>query len=293
MSNPVIKSPYPQILTGTTAPTMTPSFIGQEYYNTADGSMYKAMGTSGYWNWGMVGRGSLSEFNKNTIPGIFAWYDANELSTITLDSSSRVIYWKDKSGKGKDLIKTTGGGMDPVYAPTYEENGINNKYSVFFNGALTKRLYTAEFSVVAQPFTWVIVTRQTNVTTSGLQTIHDGAYNPNPSGARNVLNKQNGSINVTMYAGGDVDAGNALTTFPEIRFSCYNGASSYHIKNNGNKTTINPGAESLAGIMIGTDINLDGPGYFHLGEMIIYNRALSDNEIDIVRTYLNNKYAIY
>lgn len=278
------------VITGNGAPTTIPKFTGQIYRDNTTGSMYIASDTNGSYNWAFIGKGSTSEFTKDTIPGIFAWYDANELSTITLDSSSRVIYWKDKSGKGKDLIKTTGGGMDPVYAPTYEENGINNKYSVFFNGALAKRLFTAEFSVVAQPFTWVTVTRQTNVTTSGEQTIHDGAYS---TSCRNVLYKQNGAINLNMYAGGGVSVGNALTTDPEIRFSCYNGASSYHIKNNDSKTTGNPGTQPLRGIMVGADVNSLLPGYFHLGEMIIYNRALSDSEIDIVRTYLNNKYTVY
>ncbi len=46
---------------------------------------------------------------------IVAWYDASDLSTLVIDSSSRVSDWKDKSGLGNHATQGTAGNR-PYYA---------------------------------------------------------------------------------------------------------------------------------------------------------------------------------
>lgn len=277
MSNPVIKSPYPQILTGTTAPTMTPSFIGQEYYNTADGSMYKAMGTSGYWNWGMVGRGSLSEFNKDTIPGIFAWWKAD--SGVTKDAGNAVTTWADTIN-GWQLTNT--GGTD---RPLWEETKYNNKPGITFDGS--NDYLSLDTSDTGTSWTYFTVF-SINTTYTDQRII----VSPNTRYRRiGVIDNPS-----KLYIGDSEYAARFSYTInvPILGVLRSQGTTLFGRYNNDSESTI------LTGYTITLDaLRLGGywSGGYHCNgtvcEHIIYNASLTEENIQKVMAYLNNKYAIY
>jgi len=60
-------------------------------------------------------------FNPKTVTGLYAWYDASDASTITLNGSS-VSQWSDKSGNGRNLVQATA-----LNQPEYVSNGLNGK----------------------------------------------------------------------------------------------------------------------------------------------------------------------
>lgn len=277
MSNPVIKSPYPQILTGTTAPTMAPSFIGQEYYNTADGSMYKAMGTSGYWNWGMVGRGSLSEFNKDTVDNIFAWWEAD--SGVTKDAGNLVSGWTDTIN-GWKLINS--GGTD---RPLWEGTKYNNKPGITFDGS--NDYLSLDTSDTGTSFTFLsVISINTTYTDLRILVDHGGP-------AKYVCAYKTPS---QFYIG---DAGyTAMGTYsintPYLIVGRSQGTNLYGRINDGSETLVKSGyTTTLAAMRFG---QYWSGGYHCNGtvcEHLIYNASLTEENIQKVMAYLNNKYAIY
>ena len=282
----------PNFINGVGAPSVTPQIIGQTYIDTSNRSVYIATATDGPWAWAYSGQGSLSSFTVSTIPGIFAWYDATNVSSITKDGSSRITSWNDISGNGRHLIyTTTTPAMDPTYSPVHTPNGINSNYTAFFDGALSKRMWTAGWTAVAQPFTWIIVIKPTNIGTGTWQVFHDGATAG--SSYRNAMMKDTGTTNGAMTAGTAATITPAFDNTSQIRISCFNGASSYHQKNNLAPMTVSVGTNSLGGIILGADYGVSSFAYSHIGEVIVYNRSLSTVELNTVLNYTNNKWGIY
>ena len=62
-----------------------------------------------------------------SLPGLVAWYDAQDASTITL-SGSFVTQWNDKSGHGYHVSQATAG-----YQPTLLSTGLNGKPVLHFD----------------------------------------------------------------------------------------------------------------------------------------------------------------
>eukprot|EP00962_Isochrysis_galbana_P043172 scaffold16362_cov165-Isochrysis_galbana.AAC.1 len=56
------------------------------------------------------------------------WYDADDSSTIVVDSLSRVSQWNDKSGNGYNVSQSTS-----ARQPSYVTNGVGGKASLSFN----------------------------------------------------------------------------------------------------------------------------------------------------------------
>lgn len=83
-----------------------------------------------------VYRGSeLKHFNPRSIPGIEAWWDAADASTVTLDGG-RVAALADKSGNDRHATNSTSGSTQPDYV-TAASNGRN---VARFDAASTQRL---------------------------------------------------------------------------------------------------------------------------------------------------------
>lgn len=66
-------------------------------------------------------RPRASGFNPKTIADLAGWWDANDSSTITLNSTT-VSEWKDKSGNGRHATQATAANQ-PVYS-TNQVNGL-------------------------------------------------------------------------------------------------------------------------------------------------------------------------
>ena len=64
-----------------------------------------------------------STFDPRRIPGLQAWYDAADSSSVTLDAG-RVSQWSDKSGNARHATNTTSGSTQPSYS-TAARNGLN------------------------------------------------------------------------------------------------------------------------------------------------------------------------
>lgn len=66
-------------------------------------------------------------YSPKEIAGLGAWYDAFDLSTLTLSPFNQVTGWADKSGNGFNLAQAT-----TARQPTYTTSGINGRPGVLF-----------------------------------------------------------------------------------------------------------------------------------------------------------------
>lgn len=267
-------TPTQSVLTGSGAPTMVPSFIGQEYVDTSNGNMYKAVGTSGSYNWAFIGQGGLSTFNKNSVPGLRFWVKSD--AGITKDAGNLVSNWNDQSDSGWHLAQATAGSK-----PLYVDNVINGLPVIRFDGSSD---YMNNVSLaINQPSTTFMV---------GNYIVVDATEDISMSCGTNsiVMNTAGGKFDT--YAGTHIGTYVADTN-KHIWIAVHNGASSKIITDQ-TTTTGNAGTANMAQIMIGW--YTAGGAYYaniNIGEILIYNSALSSTNMATVSAYLNNKWAIY
>jgi hypothetical protein len=72
--------------------------------------------------------GSLTgPFTPLSLSGLYQWFDAQDISTVTKDGSDYVTQWNDKSGNARHLTQTGTNG------PTYTANAINGGSAMVFS----------------------------------------------------------------------------------------------------------------------------------------------------------------
>lgn len=71
-------------------------------------------------------------FSPASISGIAWWLDAADSTSVTLDGSSNVSAWADKSGNGRSVVQAT-----VLSRPSYLTNQLNGLAGIKFNGSHT------------------------------------------------------------------------------------------------------------------------------------------------------------
>jgi len=263
-------------LTGTTAPTLTPSFIGQEYININTGSVYKAIGTSGSYNWAFIGKGALAAFNKDSISGLVGWHDFSDVSLMTL-SGTNILSIADKSDSAIALTRET------THISTYTEN-VQNGLSACLCG--TSSLYGATTVSYGTTFTRAVVIQPTGWGTGGYQVI----VGHNSIG---VVGKYAGNTNLHLYNGASATVTALTNTALYIIVAVFNGASSFCYVNGTKYTIATPGTSTLSRLNIGADYGVGEYFIGYLMETLTFSSVLNETECGVLNTYLNNKWAIY
>lgn len=272
---------------GLGAPNITPSYIGQEYYDLSTGSIYKAMGTNGKWNWAFLGRGSLSSFTKDTVSGLVGWFDTSDLTTVTKDSSDLVTVWYDKSGTNRNLNSVS------ATKPVWYENSINNLPGIFFGGS--SFIYGTSLSAINSSYqTLYVVVRPTAWSTGTYQNIITEAT---ASTTTFGLLKDTGNTNIYTYSYNvsQANSGSLTSSNNYIVGVKYNGSSGW-CSVNGSRTNITTGTTgSNDTTTLYVACNISGTQIYtgYVSEILIFNTILSDSDDTIVQTYLNNKWGIY
>jgi hypothetical protein len=236
-----------------------------------------------------------------SLSGLLAWYDAADLSTIT-SSSGNVSAWADKSGNGNTASQGTMADQ-PTYNPTYNSNRggitfgdsdeflsvstlqIPNNATVFIafeektqlsTGSVFKCFLASQeaamFDLLTDVDGYAFTLGRDGVDRYVAMTPVDGATSINTTFSTNARD-----VNVVFEYkkdGGD---------FEIFRDGGSLGSGS------GGQVTDTP----YTGYDIGNSLSAVGRSYRGtIMEIIIYSRALSDDERDSVRNYLNNKWGI-
>jgi hypothetical protein len=233
------------------------------------------------------------------VKNLALWYDASNSGSITLASSPLVTTWNDLSGNGETLSQAT-----TADQPTYLSNtGINSMGSVQFNGSSDFMLSNdTNFSRLLLPTSTAFIVEDPTTTTCA-SSIYSGPNDAGtiwyglliPCGASaeyfdmgndsSGQNRNNGAVVATgahLWMGDGTESGPATfnedgttlsanaTTTTVTSFSCPLDVGAWN-----NCTT------SAAGRFTGT-----------IGEIVIYNVALSQTNYQIVEGYLACKWGL-
>ena len=213
-------------------------------------------------------------FNPRRIAGLAAWFDAADSSTISLDGSSNVEEWRDKSGLSRHAAQTTAANR-PDYASTR-----NGRSVVTFAGN-PERMLTTSFTQ-NQPSTMFVVARWTAETALNRMAVTATSTN----GAA-VYRRSTG--NWGMFAGTELFSGTTDTNWHVVA-ATFNTTSSVLRVDASQLTSGNAGSLNVTqGLTIGSDTS-SGFLIGSIAEIIFYGGALSASSVSAVEKYLQKKW---
>lgn len=230
-------------------------------------------------------------FLPNSLSDGALWLDAAEIATIT-SSSGSVSQWDDKFPTANNATQGTG-----AEQPLTDTNTINSRNVITFDGSDDK-LDFPHITGLFDGFTAFIVLNSrasTGGDTFGFAISVNGATFGDGSENAPSINFSGGITQLNWQVS---DQSVSLTSFAEQPriMGCTSDGSNITYRTDGAQVTTDSGASSSEGSTASalggsptTSIN-----YFKgdVGEIIIYGRLLSTNEISAVELYLSNKWGI-
>jgi len=231
------------------------------------------------------------------MTNLLLWLDASDASTIT-SSGGAVSAWADKSGGGNNATQGTGS-----YQPTTGTTTLNGKNVLVFDG--TSDFMVSNCGVSSNAMTAFIVANKTAAgsasnTYSRVISMANSADGNDYSANRNILlaysQGLNAGFNPSVYA-----YCNGATHGVQNQ---YNQANSSALRVNGTSVTVYNNAASNTAtygsialnnnrVGIGNSFNGLADAYLngYVGEVLIYNVALSDLQVTNTLAYLKTKWA--
>jgi hypothetical protein len=236
-----------------------------------------------------------STFDPRIIPGCTLWLDAADESSVTL-SGSNVTSWRDKSTTGNNATASSNW-------PTYlsATSGQNNKRVISFVSASTQSftLTASSMPIGTSAFTMFIASKPTS--NANLNVIMWGNNGIASQGIFMRYTSAFGSPGIGFAPGTTAnqttDSTTLLNTFNVFSGTCSGGASSLLVgwrsgnpfNSAGTTYSSNIGtAGAFIGRTIGASQYLNGT----IGEIIIYNSALSTTDRQQVEGYLTWKWGV-
>ena len=236
----------------------------------------------------MLSNNIIFRRNRFTTTGLQLWLDAALPSTVIRDGLDKVSQWNDKSGRGRNCVQATAAAQ-----PTFQATGIAGLPAVNFDGVddfLPFSDQTLSY-IASSSFTVIYVASKP----ANANTYVIGGTN---SGTRNNLIAGYVSSNTFKFGFGNDDQ-NAIVPVgtvgtPEIYTLVYSNAdNSRRVRRNGTDVAVGAssgGLTSMTGQVIGRYSAAFGS--FKLGELLIYNRALTVGEYISIERDLISKWAI-
>ncbi|MBC8738489.1 LamG domain-containing protein [Paraburkholderia sp. UCT31] len=245
-------------------------------------------------------------FNPRAIPGLVAWLDASDASTLS-GSGNAVTQWLDKSGNGNNAVNAVSGTQ-----PLYSSTGFQGKGGVAFSRANSQFLEMAATATMR--------TTQVDTFVAGAMTA---------SGANSTLisaqTTNNGNVPVYAWYLGQNDVGGSFPVDNGIAFNIGAGTTNYFEEPGTATSALNinslwegsygggsiqvaqngqmySASQSVAMAPVNYPIEIGRPyagannAYFLdgvIGEIAIYNRPLTAAERSRLNHYFGKKWSLY
>ncbi len=222
--------------------------------------------------------------SPSDLTGLFLWLDASDTSVNNIQQAGGLVsQWSDKSGNGNHAIQTTSS-LKPVTG-TATINGLNTIVSDGVDDALV--LPSAIYNLPLGNNTVFCVFAKTSTSNSLARPIAGangsfrwGVYADTANGGIGFINRPNGNYHPT-------DPWTNSTS--PVLFVGYKNGSTLSAAVDSVGTTNSAGSEdSLTSAAVFGGSATSGK----IGEIIVYNRALSGAEISRIRSYLSAKWGI-
>lgn len=227
-------------------------------------------------------------------------------SAVTYNGSNQVSAWNDVSGNGNHVTQT-----NSINQPIYQTNVINNKPSVYFDGANGKYFMnnTTSNLVNSGLARTVFVSGRRDCKTHGSGVVGGSLFTFRRSGLINTLSLGANSPGTSVYVYSDNNgignnnasiAASVLDTIQQnfvVTYDVPAAGSQLKVRMNKIIQTVNQGSGSITsetgatGFTIGDredQADLDWSGW--INEVIVFNRSLTLNEIKTLENYLAKKY---
>ena len=219
--------------------------------------------------------------DPRSISGLFAWWDASANSTIT-SSSGLVSSLADRSGNGRNAAQSTG-----VNQPSL---GLVNARQALVTDAGKGLIAATTYTITAQS-TFAVFKADSYLSFGRVlvqeSDTENAVYIP-------LLLPNDSTYKIGSYIGGAFRSGVAITqSAATIGESHHNGSTVTCVANGVSGT---PYATSLnftpTKIVLGNSAALTAAFSGRIGEVLMWNRALTSDEILKVRRYLASKWGI-
>jgi len=226
--------------------------------------------------------------NRFTTAGLQLWLDAALPGTIDRDGLGKVSQWRDKSSYARHCTQATASAQ-----PTFQATPIAGLPAVNFDGSDDFLPFSDETLSYIASSSFTLIYVASKPANNNTYVIGGTA-----SGTRNNLIAGYVSSNTYKFGFGNDDQ-NAIVPVgvvgtPEIYTLVYSNAdNSRRVRRNGADVAVGAssgGLTNMTGQVIGRYSATFGA--FKLGEILIYNRALSVNEYISVERDLISKWAI-
>lgn len=233
-------------------------------------------------------------FDPTDISNLKLWLDAADSATIDdTTNSGYVEQWSDKSGLDNHSTQTT-----LSTQPTTGSNTINGLNTLTFSGS--QQLQNTVDSIVSGDSDRTVIFLSTSFLTHhadiafGLGSTHlsrNGAWGIIDTGVYG-LGQGNDVVDLSSF-------GNRGSSTPQIMVVSYDNDSSGDITRLTNGTVVssgtsrpNAGYNTGDGYVVGNWSNNDRAFTGNIAEIIVYDKLLTDNELNDVQYYLQEKWDI-
>jgi hypothetical protein len=232
----------------------------------------------------------VGRFVPKNISGIRLWLDAsNVLNGSNPSNNSAISSWVDLSGVSGNAAQATSGKR-----PVFRQNIQNGLPAIEFDGANSQCMQVASLALGSQMTVFTVLECITANTWFMEQSpdinSNDGFYQYGNGFATQI---KNSGVNVMS-----ANIAGWLGTDPVLAMTKYDGSTALAWKNG----ALYPGSSGSGSITNNTTTNVlnigsrNQAGLFfdgYLYELIIYNGALSNAQIELINEYLRRKWAIY
>ena len=219
-------------------------------------------------------RPKASGFSPARLSGLELWLDASQTSTVTLNGGT-VSEWRDVRSSSSQKLVQVAAEQQPTWVASSRNGlpGINFPAQRNLTGPVTPAF---SFS---QPTTYFVVFQAP--TGSGTWALFDGLTT-----RQHVFG--NSATSLVMFAGSSAASATIVQSTFYSAVLVYNGAASSRRLNTTAATTVNPGANGINRLVIGSTGGVRGD----VNEFGMFSRALTDSEALLLMTYLGKKWAI-
>lgn len=222
-------------------------------------------------------------FDPKSITGLYAWYDAADASSITLNGSN-ISQWNDKSGNGRNVVQGTA-----INQPAYVTNGINGKPAVAPDGVNDSLSLSAAVTGFTPKY---IVGVFKPITDNGGPYVKVGGDSDGIGiGQGTGTQDTNGYSIIALHEGVSWrNSGIAMTQNAGVIISYEYESALFRSYPYGSADLADVGFVNATNIRIGGYSFRFTDGY--VGEVLIYTRVLSSTERPRVERYLGSKWGI-
>ena len=213
-------------------------------------------------------------------PSIALWLDADDNTTLTVDSSNKISKWADKSTNDNNATQSTSSKQ-----PTLTANGLNGKPYVTFDGSNDSLAATG--LNISQSYSFFIAAKRDSGS-STKQYLFDGI------GSNRSLLSLNKDGRVQMCAGDWTNSTFNTPTGSFVISAIFDSSSSRLALNGTNQSSLSTGSTNLTnGIRIGGNYD-DATDYLKgsIAEFLILDETASSQTQSKIEGYLAHKWGL-